>query len=245
MASIVNALRNISSDSWWAVKITVMALPVFFFLQHNDITNIDLASNIPIFTILGVIYLGVAGVLMHRNIKNKSPLLPSLFSIPELIMKSIGMSVVSLPLFFLYFFCMNYIYTNIVLEPFIMWVIYLCVTLFLAPFIFMPAVLYSVNGKISDAFNVKIIVEGGGNFSVQFLSFMIQYIFTIFLLALLFYHLFINMIEDTTAVNVVYSYTVVISFLTVYSYCSDMYNEVIPALPKKENKEKKTKKVNS
>lgn len=239
MASIVNALRNISSDSWWAVKITVMALPIFFFLQYNALEDIDLASYIPVFTVLGVVYLGIAGILMHRNINNKIPLMPSLFSIPELFVKSVGMSIVSLPLFILYIFCINFIYSNIILEPFIMWVIYLCVTLFLAPFIFIPAVLYSVNGKISDAFNFKIIIEGGGNFSVQFLSFIIQYLFTIFLLALLFYHLFLNMIEDTTAINVVYSLTAVISFLTVYSYCSDMYNDVIPALPVKKKKSKK------
>lgn len=242
MASIVNALRNISSDSWWAVKITVMALPIFFFLENNVLEKVDSSVNALMFIILGVVYLGCAAILMNRNINNKAPLLPSLFSIPELFMKSVGMSVVSLPLFLLYIFCINYIYTHIILEPFIMAVIYLCVTLFLAPFIFIPAVLYSVNGKISEAFNMKIIVEGGGNFSVQFLSLILQYFFTIFLLALLFYKLFVNMIEDTTAINVVYSYTAIISFLTVYSYCSDMYNEVIPALS---DKKRKSKKVNS
>lgn len=236
MASIINALRNISGDNWWAVKIPVMALPVFFILNNNGIENIDADSNILMFMILGVIYLGCSSILMNRNINNKSPLLPSLFSIPELFIKSIGMSLVSLPLFIVYFMCIKYINANIILEPFIMWVIYICVTLFMAPFIFIPAVLYSVNGKITDAFYFKSLIEGGGNFSVQFLSFIIQYIFTIFLFALLLYHLFINMLNDMLAINIVYSLTVVISILSLYSYCSDLYGDVIPVLPQKKKR---------
>ncbi len=241
MASIVNALRNISSDNWWFIKILVMAAPLFYFFQNTSPSSFDFDSMLPYFAVGAVLYLGIAAVLMHRNINNKSPLLPSLFSIPEFLVKAIGLSLVSIPLYILYFFLMNLVYNNLELEMYLMIVIYTCVTLFMAPFIFIPSVLYSVNGKIWEAFNFRIILEAGGNFSVQFLSFIIQYIFTILLLTLLFFHWFKNMLDDSMLLNLTVSISLVISFLSLYSYCSDLYGDVIPELKKK----KKSKKVNS
>ncbi len=239
MASIINALRNISSDSWWFVKIAVMAIPVFYFFENTSPASFDFYSMLPFFVLFAILYLGVAAILMHRNINNKSPLLPSLFSIPEFVVKAIGLSTVSLPLFVLYFYLMSIVYNNIELETFLMVIIYSCVTLFMAPFIFIPSVLYSVNGKISDAFNFKIILEAGGNFVVQFVSFIIQYIFTLFLLTLLFFHWFKNMLDDSMLLNLTVSLSIVISFLTLYSYLSDLYVEVIPELPKRKKVKKK------
>lgn len=244
MASVWNALRNISSDSWWAVKLLVLSTPVYFIVDGTYLSALTEDEKLVVYIVLGAFYLGFAGVLMHRNINNKTPLMPSLFGIPELIAKSICMSLVSMPLFILYYACINAINTHVVFEPFIMWVIYICVTLFFSPFLFIPAVLYSVNGKISDAFNFKCLIEGGGNFSVQILSFAIQYFFTIFFVSYLFYQLFINMVNDTTALNIIISIAGVLSFLTFYSFCSDMYNEQIPPLPEKKKK-KKSKTVDS
>lgn len=238
MASVWNALRNISSDSWWAVKILVLAIPVYFIVDGTFLSALTEEEKLIVYLILGALYLGFVGVLMHRNINNKTPLMPSLFSIPELIVKSICMSIISLPLFAIYFACINAIYTHVIFEPFIMLVIYICVTLFFSPFLFIPAVLYAVNGKISDAFNFKCIFEGGGNFSVQILSFAIQYAFTIFFASFLFYQLFLNMVSDSTALNIIVSIASVLSFLTFYSFCSDMYNEQIPPLPEKKVKKK-------
>ena len=238
MASVWNAVRNISSDSWWAVKILFLATPIYFIVDGTYLSIFSEEEKLAIYVLLAAIYLGVASVTMHRNINNKTPLMPSLFSIPELIVKTIGMSIVSLPLLLLYaygIYCLNYYLT---FEPFVMWVIYICVTLFLSPFLFIPPVLYSVRGRIWDAFNLRIVFEGGGNFSVQFLSFLLQYTFTIFFVAFLFYQLFLNMVKDDTALKIVISITSVFSFITFYSYCSDMYNEQIPPLPERKPNKK-------
>lgn len=244
MANIINAIRNISSDTWWFVKIVVMAAPIFYFFENTSPATFDFNSFVPYLGLFSVLYLGVAAVLMNRNIQNKSPLMPSLFSIPEYIVKSIGLSIVSIPTYILYFMSMAFVYNNVELETYMMVIIYVAVTLLFAPFIFIPSVLYSVNGKVTEAFNFKIILECGGNFCVQFLSFLLQYVFTILLVAGLFFHWFKNMLEDPMLLNVTVSITIVVSFLTLYSYCSDMYGDVIAHLPEKKKK-KKSKTVDS
>ena len=239
MANIVNALRNISSDSWWFVKIAVMTIPIFYFFENTSPASFDFNMMLPYFVVFAILYLGVVAVLMHRNIANKSPLLPSLFSIPEFIVKAIGLSIVSLPMYILYFYLMYYVYNNLEFEAYMMFIIYVGITLLFAPFIYIPSVLYCVNGKVSDAFNFRIIIEAGGNFVVQFLAFILQYFFTIFLLTLLFFHMFKNMLDDSMFLNITVSISFVVTWLTIYSYCSDLYGEVIPQIKKKKKQVKK------
>ena len=232
MASIINSLRNLSSDSFWFIKILFMAVPMFCILNYGALEQYSFNDHLIFGSILGVFYLGVAAILMHRNINNLSPILPSVFTLPEFVIRGIGISIVSVPLYVLYACIMGAIATNVVFEPFVMGVIYLCVTLFLAPFMFIPAVLYSVNGKLTDAFNFKVILASAGNFSVAFLSYLIQYAFTILLFSYLFYRMFDAMVEDTMPVSIVWSISIVVTILSFYSYCSDLYPDVIAELPK-------------
>lgn len=232
MASIINSLRNLSSDNYWFIKILFLALPVFFILNYGAVGSFDISEQIGFCAILGIFYLGVVAILMHRNINNLSPILPSLFTIPEFVIKGIGMCIVAVPLYVVFISIISFIANNVVFEPFVMWVIYICVTLFLAPFVFIPPVLYCVNGKLSDAFNYKVILASAGNFSVAFLSYVIQYVFTILLFAYLFYRMFDAMVDDILPINIIYSITFVISILSFYSYCSDLYPDVIAELPK-------------
>ena len=109
-------------------------------------------------------------------------------------------------------------------------IIYICTVMLFSPFVFIPGVLYSVRGRLTDAFNLRILAEGGGNFSLQILSFALQYIFSLGLLIFLLYKLITEMLNDVLALNVLYSISAVFSFLTLYSYCSDMYDDVIPPL---------------
>ena len=44
------------------------------------------------------------------------------------------------------------------------------------------------------------------------------------------------MVADPMPVDIVNSMTLVISILTLYSYCSDLYGDVIPQLKKKRRK---------
>ncbi len=235
MASILNAFRNIMSDSWWVVKIVVYALPIFFIVNSGVLSTYTKGDRIIEILILSVAYLGISSFMMYRNINNKQPILPGLFQIPEVLIRAVGVSVVTIPLYILYIYIMNLISIYCVFEPFVMFVIYACVSLFLSPFILIPAVLYSVNGKVLDSLNIRVILEASGNFSVAFLSFIIQYLFTIFLAGYLLYRLFTEMLTDNLALNITYSLFLVISILTFYSYCSDLYKDVIPSLNKKED----------
>ena len=236
MASIVNALRNITSDSFWFVKLIFMSIPIFMILNIGILVRFSVNEQIIFYSILGIFYLGVAVILMHRNINNISPILPGPFSILEFVTKGIGMCIISVPMFALYFAAMYAIYTYVILDSYMMLVAYLSVTLFLSPFILVPAVLFSVNGKLSEAFNFSLIIEAAGNFIVAILSFMLQYVFTILLFAYLFYALFTSMVTDPMPVDIVNSFTLVLSILTLYSYCSDLYGDVIPQMKKKRKK---------
>ncbi len=233
MASVWNAARNVLSDNWWAVKVVFMAAPIFFLIDGSSLNTLPADAQIFLLSILSFCAFGVIAILMHRNINNLEPILPSLFSLRELLFKSFGMLFVSFPSLLLYYFCFNALSENLSLPILPMSIIFFILTLFFLPFIVIPCVLYSVNGKILEAYYFRSVVDGGGNFIVQMLSFIIQYFFTIFILFYLFYALFTNLTTDTTAVNILYSITIVFSVLVFFSYCSDMYGETIPSLPKK------------
>lgn len=234
MASLINSLRNISSDSFWAPKLAFLSFFIFIILDNKE-QVVRVGSAIPLLSLfIIIIFMGCASVMMNRNINNKSPLLPGLFSFPEVFVKSIGCTISMIPGTVIYVFCISYIQKYLIFETFVMIVIYSCVTLFFLPFICIPAVLYSVNGKLKDAFRFDIIFAGSGNFVVQVLSYIIQYFFIIFLFAYLLYKLFVSMLgEESVFIPIVYSITIVVSFLSFFSFCADLYDDVIPPLKSK------------
>ena len=99
-------------------------------------------------------------------------------------------------------------------------------------------VLYSVNGKINDAFRFNIIMEASGNFIVQFLSYILQCIFTIILVSFLLYKLLTEMLGYTQAVEVLVGLTIAFVIFSLFSYCSDMYTDVIPEIKAKKKKKR-------
>ena len=106
----------------------------------------------------------------------------------------------------------------------------LCVILIFAPFVILPTIYYSVRGNILDAFNIRLISKGGGNFSVSFLSFLIQYVLIFGFFGFAFYKLIYEMLNNQNILNIGISLFIVISLFTLYSYCSDLYSDVIPEL---------------
>ncbi len=237
MASFINSIRNITSDPWWLVKVVVYSAIVFYVLdqgyyQRNN-PNYAIA-----YIILAVIGMGCASFLMHKNINNERPILPSLFSIFELIGKSIGASLVALPGALLFLLVVNYLYDNFEFEPFVAFVVYLCVTLFFVPFIFVPTVLYSVNGSFTDAFKISNIYEASGNFTVQFAGYLLQYAFIMGFATYLIYTTILEMLGDHVGLLILKSFVIVLSFLSVFSFSSDLYQDVIPELKEKTKKRK-------
>ena len=241
MASLINSLRSIASDPWWVVKISFFVC-ILFFVMDNDLNypNGNPALT-PVYMVLFVIMLGCASIAMHRNINNKTPLFPSVFNIFEIISKSICATIAILPGMLIYSVVISFIQKNIMLEPFVMTVIYICVTLFFVPFIFIPVVLYSVNDSLIDAFNLKNIYEGSGNFTVQFLSYTLQFVFIMGVSTYVIYTLLLEMLGDNLSLLILKCIVIVISFFSVFIFCSDLYEDVIPELKKKQKKKLKRK----
>ncbi len=241
MASLINSLRSIASDPWWVVKISFFAC-ILFFVMDNDLNypNGNPALT-PVYMVIFVAMLGCASIAMHRNINNKTPLFPSVFNIFEIISKSVCATIAILPGILIYSVVISFIQNKIVLEPFVMAVIYICVTLFFVPFIFIPVVLYSVNANLFDSFNFKNIYEGSGNFTVQFLSYLLQFAFFICLGTYCIYIFLLQMLGDHVSLLILKCVVIVVSFFSVFIFCSDLYEDVIPELKKKEKKKLKRK----
>ena len=241
MASLINSIRSITSDQWWFVKLGIFAA-ILFFVMDNDLNypNGNPALT-PVYIVIFVIMLGCASVAMHRNINNKTPLFPNMFNVFEIMNKSICSAIAILPGSLICYSCFYFIQKNILFESFVMFVMYLCVLLFFSPFIMIPVVLYSVNGSLFDAFNIKNIYEGSGNFVVQFLSYILQFIFFICLVTYCIYFFLLQMLGDHVGLLILKTIVIVISFFSLFIFCSDLYEDVIPELKKKKKQKPKLK----
>ena len=211
MASFVNSIRNITSDPWWFVKVVVYSAIVFYVLDQGYYQRNN-PNYVIAYVLLVVLGMGCASFLMHKNINNRRPILPSLFSIFDLIGKSIGSSLVALPGLLLFILSANYLYENFEFEPFVAFVVYLCVILFFAPFIFVPTVLFSVNGRFSDAFKLSNIYEASGNFTVQFAGYILQYAFIMGFATYLVYTTILEMLGDHVGLLILKAFVIVLSF---------------------------------
>ena len=238
MASVINAVRNIISDSWWLLKIIVFALPIFLILNYKLLDEANQINNIIIFIIISCLYLGISSFIINRNINNLSPILPSLFSVFDLLKRSIFVSLVSIPLYMLLLYAFNYLYTTLNSQQIVMYIIMVIVTFLFSPFILIPTVYYSVRDNLLDALNIKLILNASGNFTVAFMSYLIQYVIIFGLIGFCIYKLLTQMIESEMALNIAISIFIVLSIFTLYSYCSDLYPEVIPEVKNKVKKKK-------
>lgn len=239
MASLINAVRSILGDPLWIIKLGVFAAVLVVLYDNNLNFPNGNPQLFPAFAVIYLLMLGSAVVTMHRNINNKTPLIPGIFSILDIIIKAIGGFVVVLPASLLYYVAITYIQQNIVFEPFIMAVIYIIVTAIFAPFIIVPLVLYSVKGNIFHAFRFKNILDASGNFIVQFLSFILQYAFIICTVTYLFYVTLLEMLGDHISLLILKCIVIVISFFTFLIFCSDLYEDIIPAIKDKPRKKLK------
>lgn len=236
MASLINAFRNIISDKMWIIKIAIFTFPIYYILSE-DIVDSLFTSNLPIGVALVLFYMGIVTIMMNRNINNKEPILPGLFDIPLAIFRSFGAAIIVLPGGAVLLWALNFIAQNFSFEEdFVSYLVHIGVCAFVAPFIVIPAVLYSVNGKITDALRLGKLLEGAGNFIVEFLSFVIQYVLIIYLLAFLVGSVFKEVFGPQSLPSLILtSVVIVLSFLLLFSFASDLYEDVIPAIKSKRN----------
>ena len=242
MASLINSIRSIGSDPWWFVKLSMFSAALFFLIDENLNYPGGDPNLVPVFITVVAIMIGCAGVAMNRNINNKTPLFPSLFSIPEVIIKSILLSLIVLPGALIYYLAITFVQANFSFEDdFIYFVIYTCLTIFISPFIFVPAVLYSVNGKFTEALKINYLFEAAGNFAVQFASYLLQYCLIIGSFTILIYFLLYEMLGDHFSLLILASTVIVISFFSVFLFSSDLYQDVIPEIKDKRLEKQKKK----
>lgn len=241
MASLINAVRSMCGDPLWIVKLGIFAAVLVFLYDDNLNFPNGNPQLVPLFIAVYLLMFGCGVVTMHRNINNKSPLIPGPLCILDIILKALGGAIAVLPASFLYYVSIEYIRQNIVFEPFIMAVIYIIVTAFFAPFIFVPLVLFSARGNILDAFRIKNILDSSGNFIVQFLSFILQYAFIICTVTYLIYVTLLEMLGDHISLLILKCIVIVISAFAFMIYCSDMYQDIIPAIKEKASKKSKRK----
>ena len=100
-------------------------------------------------------------------------------------------------------------------------------------------VLYSVNGNLTDAFKFNIIYEASGNYTVQFASYLIQYVFIMGFATYLVYITILEMLGDHVGLLILKAVVIVISFLSVFSFSSDLYQDVIPEIKKRQDKKRR------
>ncbi len=233
MASIITAVKNIQSDNFWGAKLLVLTLIAFALFSNSSTLKENTQNYVFAWGLFVFLMLGVSSFMMNRNINNRTPLLPNIFHIILVIKDAIFMSIIVAPFSLIMYYSLNYYNNNfkfqeeVVLNYFFWFaIIFTCV-----PFIFIPAVLYSVRGNFFDAFRIKNILYGAGNFIVQAISFCLQYVFTLVILTFLIYKIFEEMLgPETVFIPIVFSFFSVLSFLTVFSFCSDLYIDVIPQI---------------
>lgn len=228
--SVINSIRNLKTDSWWFVKIIVIALPVFLILHNNLYEKTNFLNFCIICSVFIGIYFGISSIMISRNIHNETPLLPNFLDIVSIIKRAIFCTVSAILPISILTVLIKELSGKIVAEPFIVCLIYIFIVSVFLPFLFLPMIYYSVNGKFSDMLNRNIIFRASGNFILACYTYVIQYIFTIGLLWYLLYLSATVLINDILATQILHSILIVVSILSVFSFFSDIYGDEIPEL---------------
>ncbi len=251
MASLINSIRNITSDPWWFVKIGIFSGVLFYILdQGYHIPQVMSDQNIMSMVIsLFFVFTGIAAVSMYRNINNLSPFFPGLTSIFEILIKGIFVTIAMFPGLLISYFLYNYLITIEFENLTVTIIIYVIAASIMSPFIFIPAVLACVRGNLLDALKLDIVFKGAGNYIVQFLSYLIQYAIIVGAVTLVLYYFLVEMLGDHWSLLFLKSIVIVITFFSIFSYSSDLYGDAIPQInfeektnAKREKKEEKIEK---
>ena len=241
MASLVGSVKNMMSDAWWFVPIGVLTAVLFLILDqwyHIPQTLPDDTLNM-FLCIYFFILFGIVGVNINRNINNKSPYFPGIFSIFEVLWRGICTSISIIPGVALAYW-LNSILTTFTFEYMILTVIFYAIAIALVtPFIFIPAVLCNVGNNPLNAFRLNILFLGAGNVIVQYLSYLLQYALIIGTITAVIYYFILQMLGDHCALLILKCLVIVITFLSAFSYASDLYGDAIPEIKEKVRKPKK------
>ena len=110
MASVLNAVRNILSDSLWIIKIVVFSIPLFFIINYGSTGDVFGGGRVVPCLVLASIYIGISSFIINRNVNNTVPVLPSLPEVLDIIKRALVVLFIAIPLYTALFFILNYIY---------------------------------------------------------------------------------------------------------------------------------------
>lgn len=244
MASTLNAIKNITGDSWWIVKLGIFTAAYFFLRNQSHIWRPVLnEQSVQTFEIiLFLVLFGCAVVSVSRDINNKVPFIPGLLDIPEIILKTILGAIAIAPGVLISYMLYVYISKTFNFEElFVTVTVYAIAAIIMSAFIFIPLVLFCARGNIIDAFNIKTILTCAGNYIVQVLGFVIAYGLIMGAITISLYYFLLEMLGDHPILLVLQCLVIILTFYTFFSFCADMYQDVIPPI-KTETKSKNIKK---
>lgn len=229
MASIIDSIRNITEDSWWFPKVLVISA-VAFMVYYSSVTNIYDEQTLKVLVIVLICALfGIGSFHINAVINNTFPVLPGLLQIFTVLRNGIITPLLCLPGFII-----GYLIYNFILNSFpeqdtsFYFIVGTVVFLMTISFSMLPVILFSVRYNLIDAFNFNIILKSAGNYIVETLSFIIQYVFTILLMWSLLYFIIKNMYGfNDVSYAVLFSFFPVISILIFFSYSANMYGSGI------------------
>ncbi len=237
MASLVNAIRNLEGDRFWLFKTLIFASPIMLIYKNEAFINNSINIKIIILALILILHMGCGIIISNRNINNKSPILPNLFAIHEIILHGIVSFLLAAPSIVVAYLLFQFIINSLTeVENLYVYIILSVILIITVPFFVIPSILYSVRYKINDALNFNIILKASGNVSVSFVSFIIQYAL-IFIIASYVIFLLIKamMGEVNLILNGFISFLITMSYFIFISFCSDLYEDVIPPVKSKRN----------
>jgi hypothetical protein len=167
---------------------------------------------------------------MHRNINNKTPFFPGPLSIFDILLKSVFAVIVTAPGIFLGYTLFTYLSKSFTFDLIVTILVYTIAAAIVSPFIVIPLVLMSVRGNPIDALRLNNLFAGAGNYIVQALSYVIQYIIIFGFITACLYFFFVEMLGDHPILLVLQCLIIVLSFYSFLAYSSDLYGEAIPEI---------------
>ena len=262
MASLFGAVRIAANDSWWLIRLAFSVYVLFFSINYLPQYFQNPNLLILIYILVYLLFQGCAVITMSKNIDNKYPIYPGITDSPEVVKKSFGSFFVSVLGFILtsitgyttYYFSTfvwsEYITpfrnseldTNITDFQIIVFAILCVLALVIAlllilvsvSLIIIPLVLYAARGKLSDAFNFRIIYKALGRFCTNLIVYILSAVLVFGVSYICFYYFFMQMFGEghITAELLKYIFSVITFFVSII-YFSELYDEVIPAVESK------------
>lgn len=230
MTSIINAVRNITNDNLWLLKVIGCSLLVYIpaSLWFKKSSDIVVFTGVTILCL--VVLIGISSEIIHNVVKNKNQTLPGIKDIPAVIINSIVCPVLMIPGIALYYFLWQFILPFLNFEEaYIFYFIQVLYTVILSPFIFLPSLFFVIRKKIKDIFNLPRMYKSAGNFTLEMISFLIQYIFTVVAVFAIIYLILITVFNVSNEVMYAfYSFFTALSLLVFYSFISELYPVTIP-----------------